>query len=141
MKVHISISEVPASYNEIMDFLKSDHTGAIALFEGVVRSDVLDNGECVTHLFYEAHVPMVHAETSFLVEQMRKHCDVYAIFFHHLLGNVAVGQTSIWLGIAAQHRKEAFEAQTWFLNQFKQRVPIWKKELGDQTQQWVVSHE
>jgi len=141
MKVHISISEVPACHDDIMDFLRSDHAGAMALFEGVVRADILDNGDQVTHLFYEAHVPMVHAEAADLMDELSQQFSIHAIYFHHLLGNVSVGNTSIWLGISAQHRKEAFAAQSWFLDQFKKRIPIWKKEWGNQTQQWVVPHE
>jgi molybdopterin synthase catalytic subunit len=138
MRIHISISNEPASYEEVQQFLRSSETGAIALFEGVVRNDVLEDGGKVQHLFYEAHIPMVHSEAERLFEELQTQFPVQAIYFHHLLGEVAVGSTAIWLGIAAKHRKEAFEAQTWFLNQFKKCVPIWKKEMGTSSENWVL---
>jgi molybdopterin synthase catalytic subunit len=138
MRIHISISNEPSSYEEVQRFLRSDETGAIALFEGVVRNDALKEGGIVQHLFYEAHIPMVHAETQRLLEELQTHFPIQAIYFHHLIGKVAVGSTSIWLGIAAKHRLEAFEAQTWFLNQFKKCIPIWKKEMGTSSENWVI---
>ena len=138
MKVHISIHTEPAEYATVMDFLRSNESGAIALFEGVVRGDTLSNGDVVSSIFYEAHVPMAHSEIQILLNEMSTRFAIQAFYFHHMIGEVLIGKTSIWLGISARHRKEAFEAQTWFLNQFKKTVPIWKKEIGQQSQKWVV---
>jgi molybdopterin synthase catalytic subunit len=81
---------------------------------------------------------MVHTETQRLFDELQQQFPIHAIYFHHLIGNVPLGSTSIWLGIAAGHRKEAIEAQTWFLDEFKKCVPIWKKEMGDQIQNWII---
>ena len=141
MKVHISIHKEPAEYETIMDFLRSHESGAIALFEGVVRGDTLSNGDVVRSIFYESHVAMAHSEIQILLDEMCTLYAIHAFYFHHLIGDVLIGKTSIWLGISARHRKEAFVAQTWFLNQFKKRIPIWKKEMGQQSQKWVVPNE
>lgn len=55
------------------------------------------------------------------------HCAV-----HHRLGIVPVGQASIVIAVSSPHRKEAFVACEYILEQVKLVVPIWKKEIYDE---------
>ena len=48
---------------------------------------------------------------------------------HHRLGVVPVGEASIVIAVSSPHRKEAFVACEYLLEQVKLRVPIWKKEV------------
>lgn len=52
------------------------------------------------------------------------HCSVY-----HRLGTVPVGEASIVIAVSSPHRKEAFSACEYILEQVKLKVPIWKKEI------------
>ena len=52
------------------------------------------------------------------------HCVV-----HHRLGVVPVGEVSIVIVVSSPHRKEAFVACEYLLEQVKLKVPIWKKEV------------
>ena len=52
------------------------------------------------------------------------HCAV-----HHRLGVVPVGEASIVIAVSSPHRKEAFVACEYLLEQVKLNVPIWKKEV------------
>ena len=52
------------------------------------------------------------------------HCVV-----HHRLGVVPVGEASIVIAVSSPHRKEAFVACEYLLEQVKLSVPIWKKEV------------
>ena len=53
------------------------------------------------------------------------------IYVSHRLNNVAAGEVSLVLIVASTHRKEAFAASEYFIEELKKRVPIWKKELYD----------
>jgi molybdopterin synthase catalytic subunit len=55
----------------------------------------------------------------------------------HRLGLLEVGQASIVVAVAAPHRKEAFEACWWAVDEVKSRVPIWKKEVAIDGSWWV----
>jgi len=44
-------------------------------------------------------------------------------------GLIAVGEASIAIVTAAPHRAQAFEACRYVIEEVKQRVPVWKKEL------------
>jgi molybdopterin synthase catalytic subunit len=138
MKTHIAITTHRIDSSEMNAFLRSSSWGALALFEGMVRDDVQPEQDSVCAIFYEAHESMAHAEMATLIQEAYSLFPIQAVYFHHLLGVVNVGETSVWLGISGKHRKEVFDAQTWILNQFKQRVPIWKKEIGQQSSKWVV---
>jgi molybdopterin synthase catalytic subunit len=55
----------------------------------------------------------------------------------HRIGNIRVGETSIMIGVCSEHRKDAFEACKYVIDNVKTRVPIWKKEISDENQKWV----
>jgi molybdopterin synthase catalytic subunit len=47
----------------------------------------------------------------------------------HRLGDLAVGELAVWVGVSAPHRAEAFEACRYVIDEVKHRLPIWKKEF------------
>jgi molybdopterin synthase catalytic subunit len=55
----------------------------------------------------------------------------------HRIGNLKVGETSIIIGVSSEHRHEAFEACKYIINNVKTRVPIWKKEISEESQKWI----
>lgn len=50
---------------------------------------------------------------------------------HHRLGAVSVGEPSIVIAVSSPHRKEAFEACEYILEEVKRKAQIWKKEYYD----------
>ena len=40
----------------------------------------------------------------------------------------------------AEHRAPALEACRWLIDELKERVPIWKKEVTPQGDSWIVPH-
>ena len=47
---------------------------------------------------------------------------------HHRLGVVPVGQPSIVIAVSSPHRREAFQACEFILEEVKKKAQIWKKE-------------
>lgn len=47
---------------------------------------------------------------------------------YHRLGPVPVGETSIIIAVSSPHRKEAFVACEWVLEEVKKRAQVWKRE-------------
>ena len=65
------------------------------------------------------------------------HCAV-----HHRLGAVPVGEASIIIAVSSPHRKEAFVACEFLLEQVKLNVPIWKMEVYESgLPRWKANHE
>ena len=55
----------------------------------------------------------------------------------HRLGRVEIGEASIVIAIAAPHRAEAFEACRYTIDRLKEEVPIWKKEVSTEGEEWI----
>ena len=56
----------------------------------------------------------------------------------HRLGPMAIGEVSVFIGVAAPHRGEALEACRWLIDTLKSEVPIFKKEFyRDGGRNWV----
>lgn len=50
------------------------------------------------------------------------------IALHHRLGEVPVGQASIIIAVSSPHRREAFRACEWILEEVKREAQVWKRE-------------
>ena len=98
--------------------------GAIVEFFGNVRP--LENGERIDGIEYEAHREMAEHQLRKVAQEAAERFDLLAIQLHHCVGFVAVGETSLFLRVAAAHRGAAFEASRWIVDELKKRVPIWK---------------
>jgi molybdopterin synthase catalytic subunit len=49
------------------------------------------------------------------------------VVIHHRIGFIAVGEPSLFVRVATQHRQEAFQAAQWVVDELKKKVPIWKR--------------
>lgn len=117
------------SLQEVVDAVKSPTCGAISVFIGTTREDVLE-GKKVIGLEYEAYETMVQSELCKLSHTIRERWPhVEHICVHHRLGWVAVGEASVAVAIAAPHRRDSEEAVQFCVTRLKASVPIWKKEV------------
>ncbi len=103
--------------------------GGFASFEGRVRDQ--NEGRRVTALDYEAFETLAVAEGARIVEAALARHGATAGRCVHRLGHLAVGDTAVWVGVAAPHRGEAFAACREIIDEIKHRLPIWKKEHYD----------
>jgi adenylyltransferase/sulfurtransferase len=121
-----AFTQVPIDASSLAEPLAHDGAGGYATFEGRVRDE--NEGREVVDLEYEAFEPLAIAEGERIVEAaMRRHGATAARCVHRL-GRLAVGETAVWVGVAAPHRAEAFAACREIIDEVKHRVPIWKKE-------------
>ena len=98
--------------------------GAMVEFFGNVRP--LENGKEIDGIEYEAHREMAEHQLRKIAHEAAERFDLLTIKLHHSVGFVAVGETSLFLRVAAAHRGAAFEASRWVIDELKKRVPIWK---------------
>jgi molybdopterin synthase catalytic subunit len=50
------------------------------------------------------------------------------VAIHHRLGEVPVGQASIVIAVSSPHRRQAFEACEYILEEVKKKAQVWKRE-------------
>ncbi len=107
----------------IVDGVRRDEAGAVVLFLGSVRAD-----KGIGALDYEVYVPMAKKVFADLADQARAKFHVLDVSIVHRLGRVPVGGDSVAIACSAAHRREAFDACVWIMDEVKRIVPIWKSE-------------
>ena len=99
--------------------------GAWVEFRGLVRGE--ENNAEISALEYEAYAGMAEREMRRLITSICAQQPCLAVKVVHRVGVVPVGETAIYVGVAAKHRGAAFAVLAEFMNQLKQEVPIWKR--------------
>jgi molybdopterin synthase catalytic subunit len=100
--------------------------GGFAAFEGWVRNH--NEGLQVTHLQYEAFEPLGLREGERIIGEACERFGIRSALCVHRLGQLELGEIAVWVGVAAEHRDEAFGACRYIIDEVKHRLPIWKKE-------------
>jgi molybdopterin synthase catalytic subunit len=108
--------------------------GALVTFVGTVRNH--SQGHTIEFLEYSAYAPMAEAEMRRIAAEACEKWPVSCAITHRV-GRLAIGEASIVVAVAASHRKEAFVACHWIVDEVKARAPIWKKEVATDGYWWV----
>jgi molybdopterin synthase catalytic subunit len=111
----------------LADRKRSPGMGAVVHFLGVVRAT--EEGATIRALKYEAFERMAEHQFHRLFDEMENRWPVESVRLVHRLGVVNVNEPALWVEVVARHRKEAFAACQWLIDEMKRVVPIWKKAL------------
>ncbi|HEX9067702.1 MAG TPA: molybdenum cofactor biosynthesis protein MoaE [Ktedonobacterales bacterium] len=109
--------------------------GGLVTFEGIVRDHA--RGKRVRWLEYEAYPEMAEREMRVIVAEIATRWQTDAIAMVHRVGRLAVGERAVVVRVACAHRAEAFEACRYGIDTLKATVPIWKKEIYEDGEEWV----
>lgn len=107
----------------VVDSVRRNDAGAVVVFLGSVRAD-----EGVAALDYEVYVPMAEKLLAELADRAKKTFGVLEVSVVHRLGRVPLGGDSVVIAASAAHRRQAFDACAWIMDEVKHIVPIWKSE-------------
>ena len=116
----------------------SRRMGGIATFIGCARD--FSEGREVTKISFEAYGSMALAEMGKLRSAAIEKFGLLDARIVHRVGMVGAGEQIVFIAAGAEHRAPAFEACQWLITELKQRVPIWKKEITPQGEEWVSQH-
>lgn len=110
--------------------------GAFASFEGWVRNHNEDRS--VDGLRYEAYAALAESEGERIVAEALQRFGAIDAVCTHRIGDLAIGDMAVWVGVSAAHRGMAFDTCRWILDEVKSRVPIWKHErYTDGRAEWL----
>ncbi len=109
--------------------------GGIAVFVGVVRDNNL--GRHVHHLEYDAYPEMAERQMRVIAAEAQARWPIAAIAMLHRIGRLEIGEASVGIAVSSAHRKEAIEACHYAIDRLKQIVPIWKKEVWADGEEWI----
>jgi molybdopterin/thiamine biosynthesis adenylyltransferase/molybdopterin synthase catalytic subunit/rhodanese-related sulfurtransferase len=111
---------------ELRKQLLDPTAGGYSSFEGWVRNH--NEGLPVRHLEYEAFEPLALKEGERIIAEAINRFGIEHAACVHRIGDLAIGEMAVWVGVSARHRAEAFLACRYIIDEVKHRVPIWKKE-------------
>lgn len=132
------LTDTPIDASALMNSLHDTRVGACVTFEGRVREH--NGGRTVKALEYEVYAPLAQKEGEKILSEARKRFHITGAVCVHRTGSLGLGDIAVWVGVTAGHRREAFEACRYIIDETKGRVPIWKKEhYKDGATEWINS--
>lgn len=124
---------------EALAAIESPAAGALNLFFGVVRNNNL--GRNVAYLEYDAYPAMAEKVMRELAEEAKQRFGLEDVAVLHRTGRLEIGEASLLVAVSCGHRAESFEASHWLVNEIKKRVPVWKKEVWEDGEEWIEGPE
>ena len=124
---HLTRDPIDVAY--LIATVGAPERGGTVVFLGSVRRGTEDG--TVSGIEYSAYEQMVEAEFSRILAEASERWPHTHCAGQHRLGLVPAGEPSIAVAAAAPHRREAFEACRYVIEEAKTRLPVWKKENFD----------
>jgi molybdopterin synthase catalytic subunit len=140
MREPVRIQQEDFSQDEEITALKasSKRIGGIATFIGCARD--FSEGRDVSEIGFEAYGSMAVAEMQKLRSEAIARFGLLDARIVHRVTTVKAGDNIVFIAAGAEHRAAAFDACRWMIDELKQRVPIWKREITPQGDAWVTPH-
>jgi len=110
--------------------------GAIVTFTGLVRP-TNQAGETVTGLFLDHYPGMTERSLETIAQDAAKRFHPGAILVIHRCGQMAAGDTIVFVAVASDHRRTAFEAADYLMDRLKTEAVLWKREDGIDGARWI----
>jgi len=129
------ITDQPISLESLVNTVTRPSSGAIATFLGVVREQT--RGRQVRYLEYEVYREMAIPKMREIAEEIRRKWEVDEIAMVHRIGHLQIGEASVAIAVSAPHRHQALAACAYAIDRLKETVPIWKKEVWTDGEEWV----
>ena len=134
----IELTHQPLNIQRAIAYVSADDVGGIDVFIGTVRNHA--HGRAVIALEFEAYEKMAVAEIAKINDHVLRNWPVVKVAVLHALGKKQVGELAVVIAVSAAHRDAAFSACRYIIDTLKQTVPIWKKEIFEDGEAWVVPH-
>ncbi|PSU35175.1 molybdopterin synthase catalytic subunit MoaE [Photobacterium lutimaris] len=113
--------------------------GAVVTFVGKVRD--FNQGDAVTGLSLEHYPGMTEKSLAAIVEQASERWPLLKTRVIHRVGDLALGDQIVFVGVTSAHRGAAFEACEFIMDFLKTRAPFWKKEQTPDESRWVDARD
>ncbi|MEK9608729.1 MAG: molybdenum cofactor biosynthesis protein MoaE [Flavobacteriaceae bacterium] len=113
--------------------------GAHNIFLGQVRADEI-GGKKVNAIEYNAQTEIANQVCHEIREAAFSKYDLSCMHIYHSLGVVKTGEICFFVFVSSPHRGPVFDSLSEIVNEIKDKLPIFGKELfEDQSHQWKVN--
>ncbi len=136
----IFITDAPIDINNLLAEATRTTTGAAAIFTGIIRGETTRGKPFTTiGLEYESYIPMAESKLNQIVKEIRDTWEqVETIILGQRIGYMDSGTPTVIVICTSSHRDSGiFEAAKYGIDRIKQIVPVWKKEIGPDGEEWI----
>ncbi len=134
---HVRIQEADFTVDELVTPLRHADIGAVVTFLGTVRR-LAPDGRPITGMTWECYESMAVKSLTAIAERAIAQFALHDAAIVHRIGERTVGDTLVGIACAGAHRKPAFDACAWIMDEIKLQTPLWKKEhLAEGDSRWV----
>lgn len=125
--------------NSLLEKITLPSTGAAAIFTGMVRGETARLGKETSYLEYESYKPMAEAKMYQVAAEIRERWpSVEGIVIVQRIGKLMPKTPTVFIACTAAHRDTGvFDAAKYGIDRLKEIVPVWKKEVSPQGEEWV----
>ncbi|HHJ15457.1 MAG TPA: molybdenum cofactor biosynthesis protein MoaE [Gammaproteobacteria bacterium] len=109
--------------------------GATAVFVGTMRD--LNEGDAVQGMLLEHYPGMTERYLEKISQAAAGRWNLIDSLIVHRVGELLPGEPIVLVAVWSAHRKEAFEASRWLMEELKSKAPFWKKERLAEGSRWV----
>lgn len=114
--------------------LNTNDCGAVVSFVGLTRET--EGTADVLRLEFDAWQDRLTPVLERLAHEAIKRFAVLSVAMAHRTGSVGPQEPIVAIHVGSPHRKEAFQACEWLIDELKKQAPIWKKEVTTDGETW-----
>ena len=126
----IQVTRQVISPQKVVDSLKTDVSGSVVVHLAILRPSA--EGQKLVSIEYEMDKTAAEKELSQIEGEIRARWEVQDISLRRRAGKLTLGETILAAATAAPHRKEAFEACQYAVEQMRGMKSVKKREIYEQ---------
>lgn len=115
--------------------LPAGQYGACNVFVGTMRD--FNEGDDVSEMFLEHYPGMTEKHLQHIAEEAVTHWSLLDAIIIHRVGTIRPNDPIVLVAAWSAHRKAAFEASRFMIEDLKHKAPFWKREATSQGERWV----
>jgi len=109
--------------------------GATAVFVGTMRE--FNEGDSVAGMVLEHYPGMTERHVERICEEAAERWVLVDALVIHRVGELYPSDAIVLVAVWSAHRRDAFEASRFIMEDLKSRAPFWKKEQLESGTRWV----
>ncbi|WP_026858769.1 molybdenum cofactor biosynthesis protein MoaE [Jeotgalicoccus psychrophilus] len=134
MKMFEVVSE-ELDINKYHKLTVNEHQGAVCTFTGHVRE--WTKGTRTVHLEYEAYIPMAEKMLAKIGDEIAERWPGVITAIGHRIGKLEISDIAVVIVTSSPHRTDSYRANEYAVERLKEIVPIWKKEIWEDGEEWI----
>lgn len=112
--------------------------GATSVFVGSMRD--FNQGDRVSSMSLEHYPGMTEQYLEKLCQQVEQRWELLDTLVVHRVGSLQPADPVVLVAVWSAHRKAAFEACRYLMEELKSNAPLWKKEQLADAERWVENN-